>query len=140
MRKLFDRSLFFFLLIGVLNTLLSAGIMYLLYTRMNGGYWLSSAIAFALTSVLSFFLNKRFSFRSDDPVGGAALRFALVILVCYVIAYLIAKPATALLLAAIFPAKNLPVEKIALFTGQILFTGLNYIGQRFFAFRKKDMG
>lgn len=138
MRRLFNKSFWMFLLIGGLNTLLSAGIMFLLYTRLGGGYWVSSAVAFALTSVLSFFLNKRFSFENTDSLGQTAWRFALVIAVCYLFAYLLARPFTQWALLALFPQKSLPYEKIALFTGQVLFTGCNYLGQRFFAFGGKD--
>ena len=139
MKKLFDQSLLFFLLIGLSNTLLSTAIMYLLYTLAGFGYWGSSAVAFAVTSVLSFLLNKKLSFQYEGSVWPAALRFSLVIAVCYLIAYSLAQPATGWLLRSVAGA-SLPaetIEKVALLTGQVLFTGLNYIGQRFFAFRKQ---
>ncbi|MEG0145739.1 MAG: GtrA family protein [Clostridia bacterium] len=139
MKHFFNRGMLIFLAIGVGNTLLSQLIMQLIYAW--GGYWLSSAIAFALTSVISYILNKRFSFENKDSVKDTAWRFALVIGACYVLAYLIAQPATAWglgLLGAKWPAIGaLPVERIALLTGQVLFTGMNYLGQRFFAFRQK---
>lgn len=103
--RLFDRSLWIFLLIGVGNTLLSFVIMQGMYALGWGGYWLSSAFAFALTSVLSFFLNKRFSFRNRDSVKHTAWRFALVIGVCYLLAYSAAQPATAWLLDRVVPPR-----------------------------------
>ncbi len=139
MKKLFDKSLLFFLLIGVGNTLLSTAIMVLLYSLAGFGYWGSSALAFAVTSVLSFLLNKRLSFQYEGNVWPAALRFSMVIAVCYLIAYSLAQPATIWLLTSVAGA-SLPaetIEKVALLTGQVLFTGLNYVGQRFFAFRKQ---
>jgi putative flippase GtrA len=137
-RKLLDKSLLFFLLIGVGNTLLSMAIMYLLYTLAGFGYWGSSAVAFAVTSVLSFLLNKKLSFQYEGRVWAAALRFALVIAGCYLIAYSLAQPATAWLLSKLFGASfsAQTIDKVALLTGQVIFTGLNYFGQRFFAFRK----
>ena len=138
LKKLLDKSLLFFLLIGVGNTLLSMGIMYLLYTLAGFGYWGSSAVAFSLTSILSFILNKRLSFQYEGQVWVAALRFALVIAVCYLIAYSLAQPATAWLLGRLMSTSFSPetIDKAALLTGQVLFTGLNYFGQRFFAFRR----
>jgi len=139
MKKLFDKSLLSFLLIGAGNTLLSTAMMYLLYTLAGFGYWGSSAVAFAATSVISFLLNKRLSFQYEGNVWLAALRFSLVIAACYLIAYSLAQPATVWLLRSVAGA-SLPaetIEKVALLTGQVLFTGLNYIGQRFFAFRKQ---
>jgi putative flippase GtrA len=138
LKKLLNKSLLFFLLIGAGNTLLSMGIMYLLYTLAGFGYWGSSAVAFTLTSILSFVLNKRLSFQYEGHVWAAALRFALVIAVCYLIAYSLAQPATAWLLGRLMSTSlpSVTIDKAALLTGQVLFTGLNYFGQRFFAFRK----
>lgn len=135
--KWFDRSLWMFLLIGVGNTALSFVIMQAMYALGWGGYWLSSAFAFAVTSVLSFILNKKYSFQNHDSVAHTAWRFALVIGVCYVLAYSAARPATAWLLNRLLPEGGLPVsnDQIAMLVGQVLFTGFNYLGQRFFAFK-----
>ena len=138
LKKLLDKSLLYFLLIGAGNTFLSMGIMFLLYTKAGFGYWGSSAVAFTVTSILSFLLNKRLSFQYEGRVWAAAARFALVIAVCYLIAYSVAQPATAWLLKEILggSAAAATIDKVALLTGQVIFTGLNYFGQRFFAFRK----
>ncbi len=137
LKKLFDKSLLYFLLIGVGNTLLSMGIMFLLY-KVGFGYWGSSAVAFTVTSILSFLLNKKLSFQYEGHVWAAALRFALVIAVCYLLAYSVAQPATGWLLQKFLgtAVEAKTIDKVALLTGQVIFTGLNYFGQRFFAFRK----
>jgi len=101
-------------------------------------YWSVSAFAFALTSVISFLLNMRLSFQYKGRAWAAAARFALVIAVCYLIAYSAAQPVTAWLLNRFLPADPAWIAKIALYTGQVIFTGLNYFGQRFFAFRKEE--
>lgn len=136
---IFDRSLAVFLLIGVGNTALSFVIMQTLYALNLGGYWLSSAFAFALTSVLSFFLNKRYSFRNKDSLSHTAWRFSLVIALCYVLAYSIARPAVAFTLNALMPQSGFfaHTDQIAMAAGQVIFTGLNYLGQRFFAFKPR---
>ena len=136
MRKLFDRSLIPFILIGILNTALSFLIMQGLNRLWGGGYWAPSAIAFVVTSVISFFLNKRFSFQNKDSIAKTAWRFALNIAVCYVVAYGIARPATQWLLSALFLGAAFDINRIAMLLGQVLFTGLNYFGQRFFAFKQ----
>lgn len=146
LKKLLDRSLVIFLLIGAGNTLLTALIMTLLFQPVEGrfgsvfAYWAVSAFAFALTSILSFLLNMRLSFQYRGRVWAAAARFALVIAVCYLIAYSVAQPVTAWILARFLPADPSLTAKIALYTGQIIFTLLNYVGQRFFAFRKEEAG
>lgn len=60
------------------------------------------------------------------------MRFAVNILICYLIAYGIAKPLMSEMLAS-FDRKV--QENGAMIFGIILFTILNYLGQRFFAFR-----
>ena len=132
-KKLIDASLWKFLLVGVANTLLSALLMFLLEGL---GYWPSTAIAYVAGSVLSFFLNRHFTFRSDAPFWPSAGKFALNVAVCYLIAYSVAQPLVSLALSrtAISPLWR---ERIAKLCGMGLYTCVNYVGQRFFAFRKR---
>ena len=134
MKKLFDASMWKFLLVGVCNTLLSAVIMFLLEGL---GYWPSTAIAYVAGSVLSFFLNRHFTFRSDAPFWPSALKFAVNVALCYVVAYSLAQPLAGLVLGWL-GLSPLWVERLAKLGGMVLFTCLNYFGQRFFAFRKKN--
>jgi len=133
LRKLFDKTLLKFMVVGVANTLCSMAIMFLLYRLAGLGYWGSSATAFFLASILSFFLNRSFTFQSKDRIGAAAVRFALNVAVCYVIAYSCAQPIVAWVLDGFGQSADV-VEQIAMLVGMCLFTGLNYLGQRFFAF------
>ena len=135
LRKLFDRTLLKFLLVGCANTLCSMCIMYLLYNLAHFGYWGSSAAAFFLASVLSFFLNRSFTFQSKENVGKTAVRFAVNIAVCYLLAYSAAQPLVSWALGGAGLEETM-VEQIAMLCGMCMFTGLNYLGQRFFAFRR----
>ena len=87
--KLLDASIPKFLLVGVGNTQLSAVIMFALEGL---GYWPSTAIAYVAGAVMSFFLNRKFTFQSEAEMGKSALRFALNVAVCYILAYAIAQP------------------------------------------------
>lgn len=134
MKKLIDPSMWKFLLVGVGNTLLSMVLMFLLEDL---GYWPSTAIAYAAGAVLSFFLNRSFTFRSRASLPLSALRFAVNVAVCYLIAYSVAQPAVSWILSrtAISPMWQ---ERAAKVCGMGLYTVLNYFGQRFFAFRNKS--
>ena len=92
MAKFFDKKLLKFILVGIANTLFSAAIMFLLYNLAHFGYWGSSAVSYVLGSILSFFLNKNFTFQNKDSFWKTALRFTINVAVCYVIAYSLAKP------------------------------------------------
>ena len=73
-KKLIDESIPKFLLVGVGNTLLSMALMFLLEGL---GYWPSTAIAYVAGAVMSFFLNRHFTFHSrgdPGPLGGEVRR------------------------------------------------------------------
>lgn len=132
--KFLDVSLLKFLLVGAGNTLLSAALMFALEGL---GYWPSTAIAYIAGSVMSFFLNRSFTFHSSETLWRSALKFAVNVAVCYAAAYGIAQPLVKWLLnhlngSAISPLWRERCTKVA---GMGLFTLLNYFGQRFFAFR-----
>ena len=132
LRALFDAKLWKFLLVGVVNTLVGTAIMFGLYNIAGCSYWVASAANYVLTSILSFFLNKYFTLRSRERSVGQVVRFAANIAVCYLIAYGAAKPLCLRLLANASVSTR---DNVALLVGMVFFTGLNYLGQRFFAFR-----
>ena len=129
----FDKRFLKFCLVGAANTLVGAGVMFLLYNVAYCSYTFSSAMNYVVGSVLSYFLNKHFTFRSSGGGWRQLLRFALNIAVCYLIAYSAAQPFVEWLL------KDADVrvrDNLAMLVGMVIFTGLNYLGQRFFAFRQ----
>ena len=131
--KFLDASIWKFLLVGVGNTLLS---MVLMFALEGLGYWPSTAIAYVAGAVMSFFLNRSFTFRSQETMGRSAVKFALNVAVCYLAAYGIAQPVMELLPQPGFvPA--IWWERLTKLVGMGLYTVLNYFGQRFFAFRKQ---
>lgn len=134
---LFDVKMWKFLLVGLLNTLVGDGLSFLLINLTDMGIWLATALPMALASVMSYFLNKHFTFKNTETGWRPAVRFALNIAMCYVVAYGIAIPLMQWALSTADPALRDNVAKLA---GMVLFTGFNYLGQRLFAFRdKKDV-
>lgn len=128
--RLFDKSFMRFLLVGVSNTILSAILMFVLEDL---GYWGSTAIAYIAGAVLSFFLNRSFTFKSKEKTGKSAIKFAMNVLLCYVIAYSLAQP----FVEWIFSYTSIGgawVERITKLFGMAFYTLINYFGQRFFAF------
>ena len=109
--------------------------MFVFYNCLHLSYWLSSASNYFFGSILSYFLNKYFTFGYKERSLGVIVRFAVNIGVCYVAAYSVAKPLIARMLTAA-PVKV--QENVAMLAGMVIFTVLNYVGQRFFAFRKKE--
>ena len=87
-KKLIDKSIPRFLMVGVGNTLLSMVLMFLLEGL---GYWPSTAIAYVAGAVMSFFLNRHFTFHSEETLGRSAVKFAVNVAVCYVVGYGLAR-------------------------------------------------
>lgn len=135
MQKLIDKKLFKFLIVGIINTLVGTAIMFGLYNIIGADYWVSSITNYVLTSILSFFLNKYFTFENKTKSFSQIFKFALNIVVCYGIAYGVAKP----LIKFMLSGQSVKIrDNVAMLAGMCLFTGLNYIGQRFFAFKNKE--
>lgn len=140
LKKLFDPVFFRFVLVGVINTLVGYGVMFGLwnlaglYTWGDVGYWISSAANYVVGSIVSYFLNKHFTFRNQEKGPKVVLRFILNISVCYLLAYGLAKPAVSWVLQNLALSEQVRGNLIML-AGSVLFVGLNYLGQRYFAFR-----
>lgn len=130
---LFDKTFIRFIIVGVINTVFGTTIMFVFYNVFHLNYWISSASNYFFGSVLSFFLNKYYTFQYKERDWASVFKFIITIVVCYFIAYGIAKPLMRHLLED--TTQNIQ-ENIAMLVGLVLFTLLNYFGQRFFAFKK----
>ncbi len=128
-----DPSVLRFILVGIVNTLFGTAIMFVFYNVFHLSYWCSSASNYFFGSILSYFLNKSFTFRYGKTDFKSILKFTINILVCYLLAYGIAKPVMRLLLSSYSVSIQ---ENVSMALGMILFVGLNYLGQRYFAFKK----
>lgn len=129
-----DISMIKFLIVGALNTIVGTAIMFIAYNKLHFNYWISSSLNYILASILSYFLNKYFTFKNTDKGFKPVLKFAVSIIVCYLIAYGIAKPFISSLLSDYAQVVR---DNGAMFVGMCLFVILNYFGQRFFAFKNK---
>ena len=134
-KKFLDITFLKFILVGVINTIVGAGTMFLCYNALHCSYWFSSAMNYIFGSIVSYFLNKYFTFQNKERSWKIVVKFIINITVCYLIAYGIAKP----LVAHILSGQTVTIqENGAMLVGMVLFVMLNYIGQRFFAFKKSE--
>lgn len=131
-----DEKFLKFIFVGIINTLVGTAIMFGLYNLAGCSYWLSSAANYFFTSILSYALNRRFTFQYRGKLLQSGARFAGNIAACYLIAYGVAKPLVCWLLENDRMSLQ---ENVAMLAGMCIFTGLNYIGQRFFVFGEEIM-
>ena len=123
--------------IGVINTIVGTTVMFLLYNLVNAGYWISSAANYVVGSICSYLLNKRFTFKVKETSIGQIIKFIINILICYLLAYGIAQKLVYLLLKD-RDISTKAIGNIAMVIGMMLFVSLNFLGQKFFVFKKKD--
>ena len=133
--SLMDIKFLKFILVGLLNTAADAGISFTLINLTDWNMWWCTAIPCAIASVLSYYLNKHFTFKNKEKGWKPVFRFAVNIGACYLLAYGIAIPAMEWVLSGASATLRDNLTKVA---GMCLFTGFNYLGQRLFAFKNKD--
>ena len=132
MTKLIDSTVSKFLLVGVINTIVGAGTMFLLYNLVHCSYWFSSAANYVVGGIVSFFLNKYFTFQNKGWSWMQVVKFTTNLLICYLVGYGLAKGAAELVFSGMVLSLR---ENIAMLAGMCLYTVLNYFGQRFWAFK-----
>lgn len=133
--KLIDKTTFKFILVGVVNTLVGTGVMFFLYNIVHANYWVSSAMNYVVGSIVSYFLNKYFTFQNKTKSFAQVVRFIVNISVCYLIAYGLAKPFVIWLLRN---ASQSIQDNCAMLVGMCLFVAVNYVGQKFFVFKNEE--
>lgn len=132
---LFDEKLLKFLIVGLANTLAGAGLMFLLFNIAGVSYWISSALNYIIGGILSYFLNKYFTFQNSKKSLKQIGLFILNLAVCYFLAYFVAKKSVYLIIST--QSEKLR-DNVALFTGMCIYTVFNYLGQRLIVFKSKE--
>ncbi len=148
LKSFFDEKFFKFIIVGLINTAVGQGLQFgilnltVLVTMGQQGMWIASGISYILGSILSYVLNKHFTFKNKEKGIKPVLRFALNIAIGYILAYSIAIPSvTYLCNVNQWTMFGLSVEQfsanLGLVVGSCLFVAFNYVGQRYFAFKEK---
>ena len=132
--NLIDQKFLKFLAVGIVNTIVGAGVMFLLFNVFKVSYWISSVCNYIVGGIVSFFLNKFFTFKNKKKSFKQVVLFIVTLTVCYFIAYIAAKE---IVYFIFLNSTEKTKGNIALFLGMCLYTGLNYIGLRFIVFSEK---
>lgn len=134
--KVFDEKLIKFIIVGGINTLVGTAVMFGAYNLLGINYWISSALNYIVGSIVSYLLNRNFTFKSNDSQKKSIPKFIVNIFLCYTIAYGIAQPVVKIIFSELSTALR---DNIAMLIGMCLFVGINYIGQRYFVFNSKSL-
>lgn len=142
-KKLFsffwDKSLLIFLIIGGVNTVGSTTLTFVLKNYALWPLFLSSATAFAVFSVPSFYFNRKYSFKSKAPLGQSILRFGTIITVCFLLSFGLNNIVMPWMRVNwLSGMSDLWFSLVNIVGIQVVFTVLNYLGQRLWAFKSVE--
>lgn len=121
------KQLFKFAIVGVMNTLVTLVIIFI-STRLFGIYYLvANVIGYIAGLINSFLWNRTWTFKSRGDYKGEILRFLIVFGICYSLQFGL----------LIFVKEYCGVsEDISQLIGMVFYTGLNFILNKFFTFRR----
>jgi len=135
LKKLIDKTTYKFILVGIINTLVGSFVMFLMYNAFHTSYWIASASNYIVGSIVSFFLNKYYTFQNKGKSIKQIIYFIINIVVCYLISYGVAKPVIKFIMG--FAGKHTR-DNVAMVLGMCIFVCINYLGQRFIVFKEDN--
>lgn len=115
-------------MVGVVNTLITAIIIFILMNGLGINYEISNAIGYVAGFFNSFFLNKFWTFKSSESSTIKQFtRFTVVFLVCYLLQHGL----------LVFLVEKLLVNKnIATLVGMVFYTVIGFFFNKLFTFKK----
>ncbi|MEH7885656.1 GtrA family protein [Bacillus sp. JJ1609] len=121
-----------FLLVGAFNTFIGLGIMFCLKKGLQWPYWIATFTGNTAGAVVSFFLNRVFTFNSKVPIKEGALKFTAVILICYILSFSVSR-----FLSGLIDGQQdlLSTDNLAIILGAGIYTITNYFGQKRLVFQ-----
>lgn len=132
-KHMLDITFWKFVLVGIVNTIVGTAVMFAAYNLLHLSYWVSSASNYVVGSVVSYFLNKYFTFQNKEKSWKQLGMFALNITVCYLLAYGMAKPIVTWLLQG---QSGSIQDNVSMLVGMGAFVVFNYVGQKLLVFKK----
>lgn len=122
-----------FLIVGILNTIIGASIMFIAYNFLKLNYWVSTSLNYIVAGTFSFFANKKFTFESEGKIFQKIIFFILTLIICYFVAFNLSKKMIAFIDINDIELK----ENISMVVGMVIYTVLNFILQKKIVFRKE---
>nr|WP_239549018.1 GtrA family protein [Scopulibacillus daqui] len=120
------------MLVGACNTIIGLSIMFLCLHGFGFSYLMAAACGNSIGAVVSYILNRTYTFKSEKSVAKSSLAFILVVGFCYIFSYHLSMVVSSWA-SRIFRA--FPRDDAAALLGAVLYTATNYFGQKCFVFR-----
>ncbi|MBQ8996058.1 MAG: GtrA family protein [Oscillospiraceae bacterium] len=135
----FTKETLIYLIVGLTNTAIGWIETYIYNNFFHWGYWTTSVVVFCIGLIFTFVLNRKYTFQSDEPLSKLLPKYLLEVLICFVTAYGLGKVILDWFFSNVW-APNISADMLNTVKGILAncaYIALNYIGQKFFVFRKK---
>jgi len=133
----FSKEFFAFLTVGMLNTLIGYFSIFILLNIIKLDYVFSTLIGNCIGAIVSYHLNKKFTFKSNNSFKNSFYKFIIVIMACYFLSYGLSYLITINLPIYLGIKTSISIiENIAVILGMIFYTITNFLGQKYFVFKK----
>ena len=141
-KKVVDRAFVLYLIVGVLNFILCTALMFFLFNAWGVSEHISPVVNYGLGSLIWYWGCKYLIFPDSKTGLQQVIRFAIDVLICYVISYYWVAPIVAqyaLRSETIYDwftfGGGAKVEaNCEMAIGALVYALLNYFGQRYFVF------
>lgn len=144
-KRMMDKTLLIYVIVGVVNFILCSSLMFLLYNRFHVSEHIAPIVNYGLGSTIWYFSCRFLIFRGQPTSAQHLLRFLIEVVVCYLVSYYVIAPLVSMLILqwekvlAFFSFGG--VHKIegncSMTVGMIAYSVLNYFGQRYFVFSQR---
>lgn len=132
-KNMLDITFWKFVLVGIVNTLVGTGVMFAAYNLLHLSYWVSSASNYVVGSIVSYFLNKYFTFQNKEKILEATGDVRDKYYNMLSAGIWVAKPIVSRILHD--QSKSVQ-ENLSMLVGMGAFVVFNYVGQRLVVFKK----
>lgn len=87
MEKIFSKEFITYCLVGLINTLVGISVAFICLNLFMLSYAVSTSLAYIFGSIVSFFLNKKYTFKNKDKSFIQFIKFFTTMLPAYIFSY-----------------------------------------------------
>jgi len=126
-----------FLLVGCVNTIIGFFIIFLLLNIFNAGYFISTIAGYSVGSIISFLLNRYYTFKHQGYLFYSYLKYFIIFAISYIFSYYSGKECMNLLIAngILLKERFITIENVGVICGMVVYVIINYFGNSLYTFK-----
>ena len=138
MLNVINKKFIRFVFVGLINTCIGYALIFILLNKCNTGYFLSTIIGYSVGSIISFSLNRFYTFKHQGSLFHSYMKYFIVFVISYIVSYYSGKACMGLLMSkrVLLKENLLKIENVGVVFGMVAYVIVNYIGNSLFTFNK----